>query len=60
MTIPARFCHFLKREYISPRGAYHTLDGHITQFPVLCDYMQQVRTKQLETHGKFKEICGCL
>jgi hypothetical protein len=41
MTILLRICHFLVREYISPYGAYHTPDGHITQFPVLCDDIQQ-------------------
>jgi hypothetical protein len=39
---------------------YHVPDGHIAQFPVLCDYIEQGRAKQLETHKKFKEVCGCL
>jgi hypothetical protein len=41
MTIILRICHFLLHEYISPCGAYHTLDGHIAYFPVLCDDIQQ-------------------
>jgi hypothetical protein len=48
------------REYISPRGAYHVPDSHMAQFPMLCDYIEQGRAEQLETHRKFKEICGCL
>jgi hypothetical protein len=39
MIIPVRLCHFLIREYISPRGVHHTLDGHLAQFPMLCDYI---------------------
>jgi hypothetical protein len=60
MTIPARLCHFLIREYISSCSVYHTLDGHMAQFSMLCDYIQQGRVKQLKTHKKFKKICGCL
>jgi hypothetical protein len=60
MTIPAKLCCFLLREYISPRGAYHTRDGHMAQFPALCDYIEQGRVDQLETHRKFKELCGCV
>jgi hypothetical protein len=41
MTIPSRICDFLMHEYISPHGVYHTPDGHMAQFPVLCDYIQQ-------------------
>jgi hypothetical protein len=33
------------REYISPHGAYHIPDGHMPQFPALCDYIQQGRAK---------------
>jgi hypothetical protein len=46
MKISARF---LMHEYISPHGAYHVLDGHMTQFHVLCDYIEQGRAKQLKT-----------
>jgi hypothetical protein len=60
LTIPARHCHFLMCEFISPHGAYHVPDGHIAQFPALCDYIEQRLEKQLETHRKFKEICECL
>jgi hypothetical protein len=59
MTISSRICHFLIREYILPRGTYHTPDDHMGQFIALCDYMQQGWAKQMETHRKFKEICGC-
>jgi hypothetical protein len=45
ITIPARLCHFLMSEYISPRVVYHTPNGHMTQFPVLCDYLEQGRAK---------------
>jgi hypothetical protein len=41
MTIPARICHFLMCEYILPRGAYYTSDGHLVQFPMLCNYIEQ-------------------
>jgi hypothetical protein len=37
LTIPTRIRHFLMREYIYPRDAYHIPDGHMTQFPALCD-----------------------
>jgi hypothetical protein len=40
MTIPARLCHFLMCEYILPRGVYHIRNGHMAQFPVLCDYIE--------------------
>jgi hypothetical protein len=39
MTIPSRICHLLMHEYILLRGAYYIPDGHIAQFPVLCDYI---------------------
>jgi hypothetical protein len=39
MTIPSRICHFLMREYISPRGVFHTPDGQMAQFSMLCDYI---------------------
>jgi hypothetical protein len=39
MIIPARICHFLMHKYISPRGAYHTPDGHMAQFLTLYDYI---------------------
>jgi hypothetical protein len=41
MTILGRLCHALMPEYIPPRGAYHTPDGHMAQFPALCDYIEQ-------------------
>jgi hypothetical protein len=31
----------------------------MAQFPALCDYIQQGRATQAETHKKFKKICGC-
>jgi hypothetical protein len=59
LTISSRLCHFLMREYISPRERFHIPDGHMAQFPALCDYMEQGQAKQEETHKKFKKICGC-
>jgi hypothetical protein len=53
LTIPSRLCHFLMHEYISPRGKFHILDGHMTQFPALCDYIQQGRAQK---GGNLKEI----
>jgi hypothetical protein len=47
------------REYISPRGVFHTPDGHMAKFRTLCDYIQQGRSQQVDTHKKFKAICGC-
>jgi hypothetical protein len=58
-TISSRLCHFLIREYISPRGRFHIPNGHMTQFLALCDYIEQGRAKQVETHKKFKKIFGC-
>jgi hypothetical protein len=46
-------------EYISSRGVYHILNGHMTQFPVLYDYMEQGRAQQAKTHRKFKKNRGC-
>jgi hypothetical protein len=31
------------RHYISPHGWFHIPDGHMAQFPVLCDYIDQGR-----------------
>jgi hypothetical protein len=45
LTIPSRLCHFLMREYISPCGRFHIPDGHMAQFPVLCDYIEQGRAQ---------------
>jgi hypothetical protein len=59
LKIPSRFCQFLMREYISPRGRFHNLDGHVTKFPALCDYIQQGRAQQAETHKKFLKNYGC-
>jgi hypothetical protein len=59
MIIPSRISQFLIREYISPRGVYHTPGGHMAQFPAPCDYIHQGRAKQMETHKTFREICGC-
>jgi hypothetical protein len=56
MTIPARLCHFLMLEYISPPSAYHTPDGHMAQFPALCDYIKQGQVDQLKAHRISKEI----
>jgi hypothetical protein len=39
LTIRTRICHFLMREYKSPHGTYHIPDGHMAQFPALCDYI---------------------
>jgi hypothetical protein len=47
------------REYISLRGRFHIPNGHMAQFPALCDYIQQGRAQQAETHNKFKKICVC-
>jgi hypothetical protein len=41
LIIPSRLCHFLMREYISPHGVYDIPDGHMAQFPMLCDYIVQ-------------------
>jgi hypothetical protein len=60
MIIPARLCHFLMCEYISPRGAYHVFDGHMAQFPALCDYIEQGWAKQLETQRKFVDLYRCI
>jgi hypothetical protein len=60
MKIPASLCHFLMSEYISPRGVYHTPDGHMAQFPALYDYIEQERAKQLETHRKFVDVYRCI
>jgi hypothetical protein len=59
LTILSRLCHFLMREYISPRGWFHIPDGHMAQFPTLCDCIEQGRAQHTETHKKFKKICGC-
>jgi hypothetical protein len=47
------------REYISPHGVYDIPDGHMAQFPMLCDYIVQEWAQQAETHKKYKKICGC-
>jgi hypothetical protein len=60
IIVLVRFCHFMMHEFILPRGVYHVPDGHMTQFLALCHYIEQGWSKQLETHRKFKEICGCL
>jgi hypothetical protein len=59
LSIASRICHFLMRHYISTRGWFHIPDGHMTQFPTLCDYIDQGRAHQAETNKKFKQICGC-
>jgi hypothetical protein len=59
MTILSSLCHFMMREYISPHGVFHTPDGHMAQFHALRDYIHQGQAKQANTHGKFREICGC-
>jgi hypothetical protein len=47
MIVPARLCHLMMHEYIyiSPRGGYHVPDGYMAQFPMLCDYIEQVTIK---------------
>jgi hypothetical protein len=60
MTIVASLCRFLMHEYILPHGAYHTPGGHMAQFPMLYDYIEQGQVDQLESHRKFKELCGCV
>jgi hypothetical protein len=37
LSVLSRLCHFLMREYILPRQWFHIPDGHMTQFPALCD-----------------------
>jgi hypothetical protein len=59
MSVSLRLCHFLMREYISPCGRFHISDEHMTQFPVLCDYIQPGRATQAETYKKFKKIYVC-
>jgi hypothetical protein len=59
LTISSRLCHVLMREYISPHGRFYIPHGHMARFPALCDYIQQGRAQQVETHKKFKKICGC-
>jgi hypothetical protein len=39
MLVLSRLCHFLMREYISPKGMFDIPDGHMAQFPALCDYI---------------------
>jgi hypothetical protein len=46
------------RDYISPRGVFHTPDCHMAKFPALCDYIKQERSQQVDTHKRFKAICG--
>jgi hypothetical protein len=60
LTIPARLCYFLIREYIPSRDVYHVSNDHIAQFSTLYDYIEKGRSKQLKIHRKFKEICGRL
>jgi hypothetical protein len=55
LSIPSRLYHFLMCEYISSDGRFHIPDGHMAQFPALCDYIQQGRATQAETHKKFKK-----
>jgi hypothetical protein len=45
-------------DYISPRGVFHTPDGHMAKFPTLCDYIKQGQSQQAGTHKKVKAICG--
>jgi hypothetical protein len=52
LTVPSRFCHFVMC------GRFHIPNGSMDQFPTLCDYIQQRRAQQVETHKKFKKICG--
>jgi hypothetical protein len=59
MLVLSRLCHFLIHEYISPRGRFHIPNGHMAQFPALCDYILQQRAQQAETNKKFKKIYGC-
>jgi hypothetical protein len=40
-SIPSRLCDFLLHEYILPCGRFYIPDGHMAQFPVLCDYILQ-------------------
>jgi hypothetical protein len=40
-TIPSKICHFLMRDYISPRAMYHTPDGHMAKFPVVTEPPQK-------------------
>jgi hypothetical protein len=48
------------REYISPRGRFHIPNGHMAQFLALCDYIQQGRATQAETHKKFVDVIRCI
>jgi hypothetical protein len=45
LLVPSRICHFLMRHYISPHGWFHIPDGHMAQFPALCDYIDQGRAQ---------------
>jgi hypothetical protein len=49
LTVPGKLSHFMMREYISPRNAYHVHDGHMAPFSMLCDYIEQEQSKYLET-----------
>jgi hypothetical protein len=35
---------------------YHVPDGHMDQFPALCDYIEQGQSKQLKTHRNFMKV----
>jgi hypothetical protein len=41
LTIPARLCYFLIREYIPSRDVYHVSNDHIAQFSALYDYIEK-------------------
>jgi hypothetical protein len=45
LLVPSRIFHFLMRHYISPLGRFYIPDGHMTQFPALCDYIDQGRAQ---------------
>jgi hypothetical protein len=45
LIIPSRLCHFLMCEYISSHGWFRIPDGHMAQFPTLCDYIEQGQAK---------------
>jgi hypothetical protein len=56
LSVPTRICHFLMRHYISPHGRFHIPNGHMAQFPTLCDYIVQGRAQHVETNKKFKHL----
>jgi hypothetical protein len=41
LSVPTRICHFLMHHSILLHGQFHIPDGHMAQFPTMCDYIVQ-------------------